>query len=217
MIIGNKKFERRTYVMAIVNLTPDSFWAESRNTEYTVLKTVEKAIADGAAVIDLGPQSTRPNYTEVSADCEISRLIRPLELIKSNFDVPVSVDTYFAKTAEAALQAGADMINDVWGLARDEDMAKTIAAYNAAVCIMHNAAAVLEGDIWPPIESFLRSAVQNALSAGIDKDKICLDGGITAVFRLWVIRCCSGQAVNLCLAASPRTDFNPRWKAPALL
>ena len=178
MIIGNKKFERRTYVMAIVNLTPDSFWAESRNTEYTVLKTVEKAIADGAAVIDLGPQSTRPNYTEISADCEISRLIRPLELIKRNFDVPVSVDTYFAKTAEAALQAGADMINDVWGLARDADMAKTIAAHNAAACIMHNAAAVLEGDIWPPIESFLRSAVQNALSAGIDKDKICLDGGI---------------------------------------
>lgn len=74
MIIGNKKFENYTYVMAIVNLTPDSFWQGSRNNEYTVLKTVERAVKDGAAIIDLGAQSTRPGHTEVSADEEISRL-----------------------------------------------------------------------------------------------------------------------------------------------
>ncbi len=178
MIIGNRKFENYTYVFAIVNLTPDSFYAPSRNDEYSVLKTVERAVKDGAAVIDLGAQSTRPGHIEVSADTEISRLMRPLELIKRNFDIPVSVDTYFSKTAEAALEAGADMINDVWGLTHDKDMAATAAKYGASVCIMHNAGKTLEGDIWQPIKSFLSSSVTLALDAGIDKNKICLDGGI---------------------------------------
>ena len=178
MKIGNSEFKNYTYVMAIVNLTPDSFWKNSRNDEYTVLKTVEKAIADGASVIDIGAQSTRPGYTEVDADCEISRFERPLQLIKSNFDVPVSVDTYFSKSAKAALEIGADMINDVWGLTHDSDMAQTVASYGASVCIMHNAKSFLNGDIWGPITSFLTNGVSLALTAGIDKDKICLDGGI---------------------------------------
>lgn len=178
MIIGDRKFENYTYVMAIVNLTPDSFWHGSRNDEYTVLKTVEKAITDGAALIDIGAQSTRPGYTEVSAECEISRFERPLQLIKSNFDVPVSVDTYFSKSAEAALQLGADMINDVWGLTRDRDMARVIAKHGASVCIMHNAKEILSGDIWQPILSFLKEGVNHALGQGILEQKICLDGGI---------------------------------------
>ncbi|MDE6598255.1 MAG: dihydropteroate synthase [Clostridia bacterium] len=178
MIIGNKKFIDYTFVMAIVNLTPDSFFSGSRNNEYTVLKTVEKAVKDGAAVIDIGAQSTRPNYTEVSADEEISRFERPLKLIKQNFGIPVSVDTYFSKSAKAALELGADMINDVWGLTHDKDMAQVIAKHGAAVCIMHNAKNTLAGDIWQPIQSFLKDSVSIALNAGVDKDKICLDGGI---------------------------------------
>lgn len=178
MIIGNKKFEDYTYVMAIVNLTPDSFWKMSRNDEYTVLKTVERAVSEGAAVIDIGAQSTRPGYTEVSAECEISRFERPLQLIKKNFDIPVSVDTYFSKSAEAALFMGADMINDIWGLTHDEDMAEVIAKHGAAVCIMHNAKEVLSGDIWQPVTSFLENSVNLALRAGIAKEKIILDGGI---------------------------------------
>lgn len=178
MIIGNKKFENKTYVMAIINLTPDSFYSGSRNTEYTVLKNVEKAIADGAAIIDIGAQSTRPGYTEVSADTEISRFERPLEMIKKEFDIPVSVDTYFSKSAKAALEIGADMINDVWGLTYNEDMAGVIAKFNASACIMHNAKSTLEGDIWKPIENFLDSSIKIAIGAGISPDKICLDGGI---------------------------------------
>ncbi|MDE6613348.1 MAG: dihydropteroate synthase [Clostridia bacterium] len=178
MIIGDKEFKNYTYIMAIVNLTPDSFFAPSRNSEYTVLKTVEKAVNDGAAVIDIGAQSTRPNYTEVSADEEISRFEKPLELIKRNFGIPVSVDTYFAKSAKAALSLGAEMINDVWGLTHDKEMAETIAENNASVCIMHNAKEPLQGDIFPQINAFLKSGIQTALSAGIDSDKICLDGGI---------------------------------------
>lgn len=178
MIIGNKKFENYTYVMAIINLTPDSFFSESRKDEYTVLKAVEKAVKDGAAVIDIGAQSTRPNYTEVSAYEEVSRFEKPLELIKRNFDIPVSVDTYFAKSARAALELGADMINDVWGLTYDNAMAQTVAEYNASVCIMHNAKETLSGEIFPKITSFLNDSINAALAAAIDKQKICLDGGI---------------------------------------
>ena len=178
MIIADKKFENYTYVMAIINLTPDSFFADSRKDEYTVLKAVEGAVKDGAAVIDVGAQSTRPGYAEVSADEEISRLEKSLRLIKQNFDIPLSVDTYFSKSAEAALDLGADMINDVWGLSHDKSMAEVIAKYRASVCIMHNAKEPLSGDIWQPINSFLKTQADFALSCGIERDKICLDGGI---------------------------------------
>lgn len=178
MKIGNRIFENYTYVMAIVNLTPDSFYANSRATEDDVLFRVEKAIKDGAAIIDLGAQSTRPNYVEVDENVEISRFERPLRLIKERFDIPVSLDTYYSKSAKAALDIGADMINDVWGLAKCKDMAKTVAQAGAACCIMHNAKSPLQGGIWGAIETFLTEQVKVALNAGIDKDKICIDGGI---------------------------------------
>lgn len=178
MKIGNKIFENYTYVMAIINLTPDSFWQGSRVAADNALFAVERAVKDGASVIDLGAQSTRPNYTEISAEEEISRFEKPLAEIKKNFDIPVSVDTYFQKSAQAALQLGADMVNDIWGLIRDENMAETIAKFNASVCIMHNAKQRLSGDIWGAISIFLQKSVQKALNSGIEKDKICLDGGI---------------------------------------
>ena len=164
--------------MAIVNLTPDSFWEESRVSADKLLFTVERAVKDGAAVIDLGAQSTRPNYTEVSAEEEILRFQRPLMLIKENFDIPVSVDTYFEKSARAALSMGADMINDIWGLTHDKNMAQTVAEYGASVCIMHNAKSPLSGDMWGAIEKFLQRSVDLALKSGIEKDRIVLDGGI---------------------------------------
>lgn len=178
MIIGGKEFRNRTYVMAIINLTPDSFYAGSRHMADDVLFAVERAQKDGAAIIDLGAQSTRPGYTEVAAEEEIRRFEKPLSMIKERFDIPVSVDTYFGLSARAALSLGADMINDVWGLTHDEDMAKIIAEFDAAVCIMHNSKEPLRGDIFAPITQFLTHSVQIALDAGIDKNKICIDGGI---------------------------------------
>lgn len=178
MIIGNRIFENYTYVMAIVNLTPDSFWADSRNTEDTVLFAAERAVKEGAALLDLGPQSTRPGYTEIPAAREIERFEKPLLKVKRNFDIPVSVDTYFSESARAALELGADMINDVWGLSHDEDMADTIARYHASACIMHNAGERLRGDIFPPVLQFLRRQADRAVKAGIDRDRICLDGGV---------------------------------------
>lgn len=177
MVIGDKKFENYTFVMAIINLTPDSFYSASRTLSDEVLFRVEKAIKDGAAIVDLGAQSTRPNYTEVPPEEELRRLEKPLLEIKRNFDIPVSVDTYFPKVAQAAFDMGADLLNDIWGLTA-KGMAQTVAKANGSVCIMHNAKSQLRGDIFPQIESFLRSSVEIALNAGIDKNKICLDGGI---------------------------------------
>lgn len=178
MKIGNAEFKDYTYVMAIINLTPDSFWKESRKTCDEALFAVEKEINEGASIIDLGAQSTRPGYTEVSAEEEISRFERPLMLVKERFDIPVSLDTYFAESAKIALAAGADMINDIWGLSLGNGMAEAVAKRGASVCIMHNSKTPLQGDIWGSITNFLEKSVQTALSAGIDKDKIVLDGGI---------------------------------------
>lgn len=178
MIVGSRHFNNYTYVMAIINLTPDSFYAGSRRTCDDVLFATEKAVKEGAAIIDIGAQSTRPGYTEVGADEEIARLEKPLQMIKTRFDIPISVDTYFEKCASFALSAGADMINDVWGLTHDKSMAQTIARHNASVCIMHNAKCVVEGDFWQNVLSFLKNSAQIAVDAGIDKNKICVDGGI---------------------------------------
>ncbi len=178
MIIGDRNFDGYTYVMAIVNLTPDSFFKDSRATEDDVLFRVERAVMQGAAVIDIGAQSTRPGYSEISAEEEIGRLEGAICRIKRNFDVPLSVDTYFSKCAEAALELGADMINDVWGLTHDADMAKVIAAHGASVCIMHNAGKAIEGDVFAPVISFLKSSAELAEKSGIPSDRICVDGGI---------------------------------------
>ncbi|MCM1546157.1 MAG: dihydropteroate synthase [Clostridiales bacterium] len=178
MIVGGQSFKNRTYAMAIINLTPDSFWADSRADCDDILFHTERAVKEGAAIIDIGAQSTRPDYTEVSAEEEIARLEKPLAAIKREFDIPVSVDTYYSRVARAALDLGADMINDIWGLTHDKDMAKTVARAGASVCIMHNSPQKLVGDIFPQIENFLKNSVETALEAGIDKDKICLDGGI---------------------------------------
>lgn len=177
MIVGGQSFKNGTFIMAIVNLTPDSFWQGSRATADDVLFRVEQAIKDGASIIDLGGQSTRPGYSEVSASTETERLCRPVREIKRRFPVPVSVDTYFPECAKAVLDEGADMINDVWGLTK-EGMAETVAKYGASVCIMHNSESKLTGDIFPQITSFLQGSVNCALKVGIDKNKICLDGGI---------------------------------------
>ncbi len=178
MIVGGKEFANYTYAMAIINLTPDSFWKNSRKDEYDICKAVERALTEGAAIVDIGAQSTRPGYTEISAEEEIARLEKPLLAVRKRFSVPISVDTYFAKTADFALSLGADMINDIWGLAYDSAMAPTVAKHGASICIMHNAKTQLLGDIWRPITEFLQKSVDIALQNGIKKDRICLDGGI---------------------------------------
>ncbi|MDE6275225.1 MAG: dihydropteroate synthase [Clostridia bacterium] len=181
MKIGNKTFESGTHVMAIINVTPDSFYEGSRTDVNELLPRVRKAIDEGAEVIDIGGQSTRPNHTPVSAKQEWQRLERPIELIKSNFDIPLSVDTYYPFVAEKALQKGADMINDIWGLQYENngEMADVISKYNCAVCIMQNQNRISPDErLWEDIYAFLQKSLDVAMRAGIDKDRIIIDGGI---------------------------------------
>ena len=178
MIIRDKTFENYTYVMAIINLTPDSFYASSRVATDEVLFAVEKVIKEGASIVDLGAQSTRPGYSEVDWQTELNRLEKPLIEIRKNFDVPVSVDTYYSQTADACLSLGADMINDVWGLTYDGKMADVVAKHGASVCIMHNKKEQVKGDLWGEVIPFLQNSVDLALAKGVQKQKICLDGGI---------------------------------------
>lgn len=177
MTIGSKNFSNYTYIMAIINLTPDSFWQGSRAAADSALFAAERAVKEGAALLDIGAQSTRPGYTEVSAEEEISRLERPLGQIVREFDVPVSVDTYYPRVARFALQLGAQMINDVSGLSH-AGMTEVISSHAASVCIMHNSSAQITGDVFPPVIEFLQSRVSLAVNAGVPRDKICLDGGI---------------------------------------
>ena len=181
MKIGNKTFAKGTHIMAIVNLTPDSFYEGSRATADDVLVRVEKAIKDGAEVIDIGGQSTRPSYAPVSAQEEWQRLEKPIEAVKRNFDIPLSVDTYYPYVAQNALEMGADLINDIWGLQYQDDcsMAQIIAKHNASVCIMQNQNKISDDNrLWQDMFTFLDKSVKIAKDAGIDEDKILIDGGI---------------------------------------
>ena len=130
MIIGGKSFETtgHTYVMGILNVTPDSFSDGGKwDSVDAALKHAEDMIRDGADILDIGGESTRPGYTLLPDEEEISRVVPVIEAVKKNFDIPVSVDTYKSAVAEAALQAGADLVNDIWGLKYDDKMAGVIA------------------------------------------------------------------------------------------
>ena len=140
MIIANKDFKDHTYIMGILNVTPDSFSDGGKFSDLdSALKRTEEMIRQGADVIDIGGESTRPGYTHISTDEEIQRVCPVIEKIKENFDLPVSIDTYHHDTAQAAIKSGADMINDIWGLRYDSgEMAATAAKYGVPVCLTHN-------------------------------------------------------------------------------
>ena len=143
MKIGNREFDvkNRTYIMGILNVTPDSFSDGGKwNTMDHALMHAEAMIKDGADILDVGGESTRPGHTPVSAEEEAARVVPVIEALRKRFDVPISVDTYKGSVADAAVQAGADLVNDVWGLKYDPDMAGVIAKHDVACCLMHNKA-----------------------------------------------------------------------------
>ena len=183
MKIGNRIFDLQghTYIMAILNVTPDSFSdGGSYKTVDDALYRVEQMLAEGADIIDIGGESTRPGYDQngVSADEEMERVLPVLEALRQRFDVPVSVDTKKASVAKAALQSGADLVNDIWGLLQDRDMARVIAQAGATCCLMHNKQNTdYHNLVWECMESLLRSA-ELALAAGVPKENIILDPGI---------------------------------------
>ena len=135
-------------------------------------------IDDGVDIIDVGGESTRPGYTLISDEEEISRVVPVIKAIKENFDIPISIDTYKAKVAEKALEAGADLINDIWGFKKEKDMAKVAAKYNVPCCLMHNRDNEEYKNLMEDILNDLRESIKIAKEAGVKDENIILDPGI---------------------------------------
>ncbi|MDE5598570.1 MAG: dihydropteroate synthase, partial [Lachnospiraceae bacterium] len=141
MEIGKREFKAKghTYVMGILNVTPDSFSDGGKyNQMDAALFRVEEMVKEGADVVDIGGESTRPGYEIISENEEIERVVPVIEKVKSKFDIPVSLDTYKSKVAQAGIAAGVDMINDVSGLRYDGNLAKVIAEADIPCCLAHS-------------------------------------------------------------------------------
>ena len=181
MVIGGKKFdvEHNCYIMGILNVTPDSFSDGGKWSALdSALRRAEEMIAEGADILDVGGESTRPGHTVISAALEIERIEPVVREIRKRFDIPISVDTYKSEVAEAAIDAGAHLINDIWGLQKDANLAKIIAQRNVACCLMHNRDDMDYQDFLKDYMDDLRTTVKTARAAGIRENQIILDPGI---------------------------------------
>ncbi|MCS0501044.1 dihydropteroate synthase [Ancylobacter mangrovi] len=169
----------RTLVMGILNVTPDSFSDGGRSARLDdAVANAERMVAEGADIIDVGGESTRPGHTPVPAEEEMARVLPVLDAL-AHLPVPISIDTQKAKVAEAALAHGAAIVNDIWGLMGDPDMARVTAAHEAGLVAMHNRASV-DGsvDIVADMLAFFDQTLERAARAGIRPERISLDPGI---------------------------------------
>jgi len=181
--IGARDFTwgARTYVMGIVNVTPDSFSGDGVTDLETAVSQARQMEQDGADLVDIGGESTRPETWAgpgVSAEEELSRVIPVVERVAAAVAVPVSIDTYKAQVAERALAAGATLVNDVWGLRRDPAMAGAVALAGTPVILMHNKPGGGYHDLIGEIATSLRESVELAHAAGVTDDRIIVDPGI---------------------------------------
>jgi dihydropteroate synthase len=168
-----------TLVMGIVNVTPDSFSDGGRfaDVEEAVFHGV-RLVDEGAAILDVGGESTRPTAEPVPVDLEKARVLPVVAALAGGVVAPISIDTYKASVAAAAIEAGASIVNDVWGFQRDADMARVVAATGAAAVLMHNRVAVDPAiDIVADMLAFLSRSIDIALAAGVAEDKLLVDPG----------------------------------------
>jgi dihydropteroate synthase len=171
---------RRTLIMGVINVTPDSFYAGS---QFPAARQAAEAallqIAQGADILDVGGESTRPGHTPVGEEEELARVIPAIEAIARETAAPISIDTYKAHVAERGLKAGAHIVNDIWGLSRDLEIARVAAAHDAAVVVMHNRETIDASlDVIEEFKRFFGIAIERAQKAGIRDDRIVLDPGI---------------------------------------
>ncbi len=183
---GKLHLGRKTHVMGILNVTPDSFYDGRRNTTIEdAITHALKMIEEGADIIDVGGESTRPGADPVSESEEIKRVIPIIKILSKQIKKPISIDTYKAKVAEKAIHAGASMINDIGGLQTDRNMAKVAAEANVPLVIMHKKGTPktmqrypIRKNVLSEIISYLRKSISLAMDAGIANNKIILDPGI---------------------------------------
>lgn len=187
----------RTYVMGIINVTPDSFSGDGLLGDALIERAVAQAkqfAAEGADILDVGGESTRPGSQPIATDEELIRILPVIRALRREVSLPISVDTYRAEVARAALEAGADWVNDVWGLRMDSNMAGVVAETGCHVVVMHNRSkpkdvaqeerlggryvGVRYGDLMADIREELRQSIDLALAAGARPSQIIVDPGI---------------------------------------
>ena len=180
--IGGRRFEwgSRTYVMGIVNVTPDSFSGDGLGADLdAAVGQGMRMVAEGADILDVGGESTRPGHAPVSAADEIARTESVVRRLAGESGVPVSIDTYKKEVADFAVAAGATILNDVWGLERSPGLADLAAANRCGLVLMHNQDGTdYRTDLMEEIKAFLRRAVDRALGAGVPREKVIVDPGI---------------------------------------
>ncbi|SDO62727.1 dihydropteroate synthase [Alkalicoccus daliensis] len=172
-------FDGKTYVMGILNVTPDSFsdggkFNQTEEAEYQA----QKMVREGADIIDIGGESTRPGAVKVEEAEEIRRVLPAVQAVRKAVDIPISIDTYKAAVAEAALEAGADIINDVWGAKADDRMAAVAAEHKVPIILMQNRKEASYNNFLEDMKRDLLESVEICLKAGVKEDKIILDPGI---------------------------------------
>lgn len=172
-------YNKRTYIMGILNVTPDSFSDGGKFNEIeAAVSQAKKLVEDGADIIDVGGESTRLGAEYVTEEEEIKRVVPIIKAIKKELDVTISIDTYKSKTAEEAIKAGADIINDIWGAKYDKNIAKVAAKYNVPIILMHNREAKPYENLMEDVINDLQESIDIALEAGVKKENIILDPGI---------------------------------------
>ncbi|MBY0095455.1 dihydropteroate synthase [Mesobacillus maritimus] len=172
-------YRNKTLIMGILNVTPDSFSDGGKYTQTEkAIKKAEQMVADGADLIDIGGESTRPGYTRISDEEEIERVVPIIAAITKNVEVPVSIDTYKSKVAKRALEAGAHIINDIWGVKADPEMAKVAAEYDVPIILQHNRKERDYDFFIRDVYNDLYKSVGLAKVAGVKSENIILDPGI---------------------------------------
>ena len=170
---------RRTYVMGIINVTPDSFSGDGLGSDVPAIADLARRFQDeGADILDVGAESTRPGHDPITADEEFKRLLPALEAVAGAVNLPISVDTYKAPVAREALRGGACIVNDIWGLKADPHLAEVAAEAGAALVMMHNQKGTQYADLVRDVLASLEASVTAALNAGVAKENIVIDPGI---------------------------------------
>ena len=169
----------RTYVIGIINLTPDSFSGDGLGGDVDAAVDLALRFQDeGADILDIGAESTRPGHKQISLNKELARLMPALEAVAKRVDLPISVDTYKAAVARRAVDAGAVIINDIWGLKAEPELAEVAAETFAGLVLMHNQKSTQYLNLVPDLVSSLKDSVRTALEAGVPRDNIIVDPGI---------------------------------------
>ncbi len=172
-------FQKETIVMGILNITPDSFSDGGKFNEIeTAVARAKQMVADGAKIIDIGGESTRPGYTRITDDEEIARVVPVIQAIRAEVNAVISIDTYKSAVAKAAVLAGAHVINDIWGAKRDPEIAKVAAKHGVPIILMHNRDNEEYTDFWSEAKQDLEESIQLAKAAGVPDEHIWLDPGI---------------------------------------